>query len=74
MVAKNVADMTRDELKDLVRELMQEVFSEWEENQPDSDEGLELSTWVVKRLRQYERGKTPVKTAEQVERELGLNE
>jgi hypothetical protein len=69
-----VADMTKDELRSLIRETFEELLWEYEQ-EFDPDEGLEFKPEIAKRLRaalqQRPRRGTP---ADEVKRELGLEE
>jgi hypothetical protein len=66
--------LTRDDLKALVRELMQEVLWEMEQQLPDPDIGLELRPEVAEYLRQPLEEKGPLKLLDEVRKELGLDE
>jgi hypothetical protein len=47
MTAQKVGDMTREDLKALLREIVQEVLWEMEQELPDPDEGLTLRPEIV---------------------------
>jgi hypothetical protein len=64
----------RDNLKTLVRELMQEILWEMEQQLPDPDSALELRPEIADYLRQSPEQKDPLKSLEDVKRELGLDE
>ncbi len=69
-----VADLTIDELKQLVRSAVREALDEL---LPDPDSGLDLRDDVADQLReslaQEKQGSLKVVAAEQVAKELGLN-
>ncbi len=67
---------TRDELKGIMRELVQEVLWEIEQEVPDPDEGLDLSPEFAARLRKamQEKDKRPLHSPAEVRRRLGLDE
>lgn len=66
--------MTREDLKTLVRELMQEVLWELEQQLPDPDAGLELRPEIAEYLRKPLEEKGPLKSLSEIRRELGLDE
>ena len=59
-------DIARNELKEIVRELVEEVLWEYEQQLPDPDEGLELSPEFAARLRiaMQEKGKRNLHSAD----------
>lgn len=63
----------REELKQLVRDLMQEVLWEIEQQLPDPDLGLDLRPEVADYLRQPTETKGPLKSLDEAKRELGLD-
>jgi len=64
----------RDDLKQLVRNLMQEVLWEMEQQLPDPDRGLDVRPEIAKYLRQSADEKGPLKSLDEIKRELGLDE
>ncbi len=64
----------RDDLKQLVRDLMQEVLWEMEQQLPDPDRGLDVRPEIAKYLRQSADEKGPLKSLDEIKRELGLDE
>jgi hypothetical protein len=64
--------VNRDSLKSLVRELMQEVLWEMEQQVPDPDLGLELRSEIATYLRKPSEQKEPLRSLEEVRKELGL--
>lgn len=66
--------INRDDLKTLVRELMQEILWEIEQQLPDPDIGLELRPDVAEYLRIPPEEKGPLRSADELKRELGLDE
>jgi len=69
--------LSRDELKSLVRELMEEILFEAEQQAPDPDAGLELSpefAAILETARQEKaQGVRKLVSHEEVKRRLGLN-
>jgi hypothetical protein len=75
MAEQTLGNMKRDELKSLMREILQELIWEMEQEMPDPDEGLELRPEIAKYLRarladKDRRGKP----FDEAMRELGLDE
>jgi hypothetical protein len=66
--------INRDDLKQLVRDLMQEVLWEMEQLSPDPDRGLDVRPEIAGYLRQSAGEKGPLKSLDEVKRELGLDE
>lgn len=66
--------VNRDTLKTLVRELMQEVLWEMEQQLPDPDLGLELRPEIAEYLRKPPEQKEPLRSLDDVRSELGLHE
>lgn len=66
--------LTREDLKAMIREVVQEVLWEIEQQLPDPDAGLDLHPEIAAYLRQSLAEKGPLKSLEQVKRELGLDE
>jgi hypothetical protein len=68
---------SRDELKALVRELMEEILWEMEQQLPDPDEGLELrpefAAILAAAKRDKEEGSRDLISHEEMKRRLGLN-
>jgi hypothetical protein len=64
----------RGDLKIVVRELMQEILWELEQQLPDPDTGEVLRPEVAEYLRQPAEHKEPYHSLEDVTRELGLDE
>jgi hypothetical protein len=63
--------VNRDDLKTLVRELMQEVLWEMEQQVPDPDLGLELRPEIAAYLRKSPAQKEPLRSLEDVRKEYG---
>ena len=63
----------RNDLKTLVRELMQEVLWEIEQQMPDPDAELELRPEFAAYLLKSAEEKGPLKSLDEVKRELGLD-
>jgi len=61
----------RDNLKTLVRELMQEILWEIEQQIPDPDSALELRPEIAAYLRQPPEQKGSLKSLDDVRRNLG---
>jgi hypothetical protein len=66
--------INRGELKAVVRELMQEVLWELEQQMPDPDTGETLRPEIAEHLRQAAEHKEPYHSLNDVKRELGLDE
>ncbi len=64
----------RQELKTLVREVVEEVLWELEQSLPDPDEGKKLRPEIVEYLRRSAEQPERTYSAEEIEREFGLNE
>jgi hypothetical protein len=64
----------RDDLKTMVRELLQEILWEMEQQLPDPDIGLELRPEIAAYLLKPLEEKSPLKFLDEVKRELGLDE
>jgi len=64
----------REELKQLVRDLMQEVLWEIEQQLPDPDRDFDLHPDIAEYLRRSAEEKGPLKSLGEVKRELGLDE
>jgi hypothetical protein len=73
MAEESVQDMTRAELRALIREVMLEVLSEFTENIDDPDNGLDFRPEIAERLRSFMRTKPQGQSAADVARELGLD-
>ena len=69
---RQVETTSRDELKNLIREVLLETLWEVEQRLPDPDEGQTLRPEVVERL-QTARAESTV-SLEEVRKELGLDE
>jgi len=67
--------ITRSELKTLVRELIEEILWEMEQQMPDPDEGLELSPEFASILEtaRLQKGDRKLYPHEEVKRRLGLD-
>ena len=65
--------VNRDDLKAIVRELMQEVLWEMEQQLPDPDVGETLRPEIAEYLRRAAEQKGPYHTPDDVKRRLGLN-
>jgi hypothetical protein len=66
--------INRSDLKAVVRELMQEVLWELEQQMPDPDTGETLRPEIADYLRQSPEQKGPYYSLDDVKRELGLDE
>ena len=69
-----IAAMTRDELKALIREVIEEFFWEWEQTLPDPDEGLEFKPEVAEELRAAMNEKRRGRPLRDIMKEMGLDE
>ncbi len=69
-----IAAMTRDELKALIREAIEEFFWEWEQSLADPDEGLEFKPEVAEELRAAMREKCRGRPLRDIMKEIGLDE
>ncbi len=71
-------DLTVGELKTLIREIVEEVIQDavfqLEQQLPDPDEGLEFKPEIAERLQKFIQEKPRGIPAEQVMKELGLDE
>lgn len=68
-------DMTREEFKTLVREVLQEILWEMEQEMPDPDEGLELQPELAEYLRAaIKSNQWEGESLDKVARDLGLDE
>ncbi len=78
MSAQRLSDMTRDDLKLVVKEILDEAIQEFlwelEQQMPDPDEGLTLRADVVESLLHAQREKRRGTPLDDVVRELGLDE
>ena len=78
MATNVIKEITRDELKAMVREIIQEVLWEFEQQLPDPDEGLELSpefAAILESAKQDKaKGNRKLVSHEEVKRRLGLDE
>jgi hypothetical protein len=50
-------DLTRDELKDLIRDILQELLWESEQGLPDPDTGLEIRPEIAEQLAAFKKDK-----------------
>lgn len=66
--------VSRNDLKAIVRELMQEILWELEQQLPDPDTGENLRPEIADYLRQSDEQKGPYHSLDDVRRELGLDE
>jgi hypothetical protein len=66
-------DLTRDELKDLMRDILQELLWEAEQGLPDPDSGLEIRPEIAERLAAFKKDKPPTKSIDAILQELGLD-
>lgn len=71
-------DLNVGELKTLIREIVEDVVQDavfrLEQQLPDPDEGLEFKPEIAERMQKYIQEKTRGIPAEQVMKELGLDE
>ncbi len=75
MTEQSVGGMNRDELKSLMREILQELLWEMEQEMPDPDEGLEFRPEIAAYLEAALKDKKQRgKSHDQLMRELGLDE
>ncbi len=63
-------DLTRAELKDIMRDILQELLWELEQELPDPDAGLNLRPEIVEQLSQYQHNKSATKSLDEVASEL----
>ena len=68
-----MTDLTRDELKDLMRDILQELLWESEQGLPDPDAGLEIRPEIAQQLLAFRKEKPPTKSMDAVLQELGLD-
>jgi hypothetical protein len=66
--------INRNDLKTVVRALLQEVLWEIEQQMPDPDAGEALHPEIVEYLRLAMEQKGPYRSLDDVKRELGLDE
>jgi hypothetical protein len=75
MTSNTINGVDRDDLKSLMREILQELLWEMEQQQPDPDQGLEfrpeVADYLRARLADKNRRGTPISD---VLSELGLDE
>jgi hypothetical protein len=75
MTTGSLQNLTRDELKALMREILQELLWELEQQMPDPDEGLdfrpEIAAYLEAALKERDRRGKPY---DEVVRGLGLDE
>ena len=69
-----VVDMTVAELREVIQETFLEMLGQLEDYLPDPDEGLEFKPEFAESLRAYLRDRPRGRPAEEVWRELGLEE
>lgn len=75
MTEQTLGNMKREDLKSLMREILEELLWEMEQESPDPDEGLELRPEIAEYLRARLRDKDRRgKPFEEALRELGLDE
>ena len=67
-----VADMTVEQLREIIRETVFEALGHLVEYLPDPDEGLEFKPEFAESLRAYLRDRPEGRPAEEVWRDLGL--
>jgi len=70
MMTRN--DISRDERKEMVRDILQELLWEMEQSQPDPDAGLELRPEIQQRLREGRKRELVTKSVDEVMREFAL--
>jgi hypothetical protein len=73
MAENTIQDMTRSELRALIREVLIEVLEEVGGQPSDPDEGLAFRPEIAERLRVFLRDKPQGEPVEDIARELGLN-
>jgi hypothetical protein len=69
-----VATWNRDDLKAVVRELMQEILWEMEQQLPDPDIDLEFRPEIAEYLLKPLEDKGPLWSLDDIKRELGFDE
>jgi hypothetical protein len=69
-----IAAMTRDELKALIREAIEEFFWGWEQTLPNPDERLESNPEVAEELRAATREKHRGRSLAEIMKEMELEE
>ncbi|GAB4511204.1 MAG: hypothetical protein OHK0046_08970 [Anaerolineae bacterium] len=74
MAANRLADMTRDDLRVLIREVLQEVLWEMEQLRPDPDEGLSFKPEIAEQLRKATLEKKSGKSLDDFAAEMGIDE
>jgi signal recognition particle GTPase len=74
MSTHQLGNLSRDDLKSIMRELLEELLWELEQELPDPDAGLELRPEIAERLRKSMQEKKQGKSLAEVKRELGLDE
>ena len=65
-------EITRDTLKVMMREILEELIWEMEQELPDPDSGLELRPEIIQRLR--ESINEPTFSLDEIRQELGFDE
>ena len=72
--SEKITDMSRDDLKKLIREVMQEFVLEIEQLLPDPDAGLEVNPEVAEHLAKSRDERGPYHNLVSVRKELGLDD
>jgi len=73
MAGDTIQDMTRSELRLLIRDVVREVLQEFAQQVGDPDEGLEFRPEIAERLRTFLHERPEGRPVEEVARELGLD-
>jgi hypothetical protein len=68
-----MADVDREELKDLMRDILQELLWEMEQELPDPDAGLDIRPEIAEQLLKFRQERPSTKSFEEVTQALGID-